>query len=108
MMDIATTMMISPQQCRAARILTHVDRPLLAATSGVSPEAILSFERTGRNLSNADMLAVRRALEGLGAEFIPEDAVGGAGVRLRFDADQSRRISDWEAEGGAAGDDDVT
>ncbi|TIO11077.1 XRE family transcriptional regulator [Mesorhizobium sp.] len=99
--------MISPQQCRAARILIQVDRPLLAAASGVSAQAILSFERSGRSLPDAEMLALRQALEGLGAEFIREDAMGGAGVRLRFDADQSRKISDWEAEGGRVGDDDV-
>lgn len=100
-------LMISPQQCRAARIHIQVDRPLLATASGVSAQTILSFERSGRSLPDAGVLALRQALERLGAEFICEDAAGGAAVRLRFNADQSRSISDWEAEGGRVGDDDV-
>lgn len=100
-------MTITPEQCGAARILTHVDRDLLATASGVPAPAIAAFEESEAPLAAGDLERVRQALERLGADFIPEDEMGGAGVRLRFDAGQARQISAWEEEGGTAADDDV-
>ncbi|MCV3205501.1 hypothetical protein OHD62_06940 [Mesorhizobium sp. YC-39] len=76
----------------------------MAAASSVSP-AILTYERTGRDLPDAEMLACRKPWRDW-AQSTPEDAMGGAGVGLRFDAD-SRRFG-LEAEGGVAGDEDAS
>jgi len=99
-------MTITGQQCRAARILAGVDMALLADTSGVATDAIASFEDDGTP-PTVGVEALRHALERLGIEFILEDDTGGAGVRLKFDSAQNRRISAWEAEGGAAAEDDI-
>lgn len=100
-------MSISCDQCLAARILVHVDRSLLARESGIPVDVIEHFEKTGKIPPGSDIDELESALERLGALFIPEDDEGGAGVRLRFARDESRRISAWEGEGGASGDDDV-
>ncbi|WP_159589680.1 XRE family transcriptional regulator [Chelativorans xinjiangense] len=100
-------MTITSEQCLAARILTHVDRSLLSATSGVAVAVIARFERFSALPSAEDMERLRHGLERLGADFIGEDAFGGRGVRLRFDAEMSKRISAWEDEGGLSGEDDV-
>lgn len=100
-------MAITPEQCRAARILTQVDRALLAHTTGVPLERIADFETSGLIEPLDDMSRLQAGLERLGAKFIGNDAAGGVGVRLRFDADQTRRISAWESEGGRAAEDDV-
>ncbi|WEX10721.1 XRE family transcriptional regulator [Chelativorans sp. AA-79] len=100
-------MTITSEQCLAARILARVDRPLLSSASGVPVAAIARFEKTRVPLPPEDLGRLQRALARLGADFIPEDAAGGLGVRLRFDADLSRRISAWESEGGLPAEDDV-
>ncbi|WP_163266898.1 XRE family transcriptional regulator [Chelativorans alearense] len=100
-------MTITSEQCLAARILTRVDRPLLSSASGVPIAVIAQFEKFGALPSAEDLERLKRELENLGANFIPEDAAGGLGVRRRFGADLSRHISVWESEGGLAAEDDV-
>jgi len=100
-------MAITAEQCQAARILTHVDRALLARTTGVPLERIADFEASGSIEPLDDISRLQAGLEKLGARFIGEDAAGGAGVRLRFSTDQARRISAWETEGGRAAEDDI-
>jgi transcriptional regulator with XRE-family HTH domain len=74
--------MITPAQCRAARALVQWKMPDLATSSGVSVSTINSFELERRQPINANLAAIRAALEAAGVEFIPENG-GGAGVRLK-------------------------
>jgi len=73
-----------PQQIRAARALLHWSAEDLARESAVGLATIRRAENsqneTSMNVPND--LAVRRALEAAGVEFIDEDG-GGPGVRLR-------------------------
>ena len=100
-------MTITRDQCHAARILARVDRALLADTSGVASDAIAAFEADGTTPTETEVEALQHALERLGIEFIPEDDTGGIGIRLKFDSGESRGISTWEAEGGAAAEDNI-
>jgi len=50
--------------------------------AGVTRQTILDFERGARTLHRNNLLAIRRALEAEGIEFLPDDG-NGAGVRLR-------------------------
>lgn len=98
---------ISPGQCKAARVLANVDLMAVAAEAGLSPRAIETFEGEGEKLDASQLHGLRQALEALGIQFLSETACSGPGVRLRFSADQARRIEAWEGEGGTPGDDDV-
>jgi transcriptional regulator with XRE-family HTH domain len=73
-----------PAQIRAARALLHWSAEDLARESAVGLATIRRAENsqneTSMNVPND--LAVRRALEAAGVEFIDEDG-GGPGVRLR-------------------------
>ena len=46
-------------------------------------------------------------LEALGVVFLPEDKEGGVGIRLKFTESETRRILNWEGEGGRVNQDDV-
>ncbi|SEH78663.1 Helix-turn-helix domain-containing protein [Rhizobium tibeticum] len=73
--------MITPAQCRAARGLVSVSQEDLATAARVGNSTVRNFE-AGRSvpvLNNLD--AIKRALEAMGVQFIPENG-GGAGVRL--------------------------
>src|ERR1043165_2653269 len=71
-------------QIRAARALLHWSAQDLANQSWVSLRTIRRAELTDGDttMTNANALAIRRALEAGGVEFIDENG-GGAGVRLR-------------------------
>jgi transcriptional regulator with XRE-family HTH domain len=75
---------LTPAQIRAARALLHWSAEDLARESAVGLATIRRAENsqneTSMNVPND--LAVRRALEAAGVEFIDEDG-GGPGVRLR-------------------------
>ena len=75
---------LTPAQIRAARALLHWSAEDLARESTVGLATIRRAENsqneTSMNVPND--LAVRRALEAAGVEFIDEDG-GGPGVRLR-------------------------
>lgn len=73
--------MITAAQCRAARGLVSVSQEELATAARVGNSTVRNFE-AGRSvpvLNNLD--AIKRALEAMGVQFIPENG-GGAGVRL--------------------------
>jgi transcriptional regulator with XRE-family HTH domain len=70
-------------QIRAARALLGWSAEDLCSHSAVSLRTIRRAELAGStNLTAANELAIRRALESAGVEFIDENG-GGPGVRLR-------------------------
>jgi transcriptional regulator with XRE-family HTH domain len=75
---------LTSAQIRAARSLIRWSAEDLAARSSLSVATIRRAELTDTetSMTAANDLAVRRALEAAGVEFIDEDG-GGAGVRLR-------------------------
>jgi len=73
--------MITPAQCRAARGLVSVSQEELATAARVGNSTVRNFE-AGRSVPVVNNLdAIKRALEAMGVQFIPENG-GGAGVRL--------------------------
>jgi transcriptional regulator with XRE-family HTH domain len=75
-------MSFTAAQCRAARGLLGWSQTQLALESKVATKTIADFERQTRTPFDRTLTDVRRALEGAGVEFIPENG-GGPGVRLR-------------------------
>jgi transcriptional regulator with XRE-family HTH domain len=76
--------MISIEQIRGARGLLGWSQTQLAEASGKSLPTIKRLEREGEEgplVSDDVRVAVQKALEKAGVEFIPENG-GGAGVRL--------------------------
>jgi transcriptional regulator with XRE-family HTH domain len=75
---------LTSPQIRAARALIRWTAEDLARQSAVSLRTIRRAELAERDTSmtSANDLAIRRALEGAGVEFIDEDG-NGPGVRLR-------------------------
>ena len=75
---------LTTSQLRAARALLRLSAEKLADASGVSLVTIRRAEAQegAITMMRANAEAVRRALEMLGIEFIPENG-GGPGVRLR-------------------------
>jgi len=76
--------MLSSAQIRAARALLKWSAADLAEASALGANTIRRAEvaEEGISLTAANELAVRRALEAAGVEFIDENG-GGPGVRLR-------------------------
>jgi hypothetical protein len=70
--------MITPAQCRAARALLDWPREWLASESGIGPRSIVDFERSARGPRSVTLVALRRALQKAGVEFLDD----GQGVRL--------------------------
>jgi transcriptional regulator with XRE-family HTH domain len=75
---------LTSAQIRAARALIRWSAEDLARLSALSVTTIRRAELTGdeTSMTTANDLAVRRALEAAGVEFIDENG-GGPGVRLR-------------------------
>ena len=75
---------LSSAQIRAARALLRWSAADLAKESALGANTIRRAEvaEDGTSLTAANELAVRRALEAAGVEFIDENG-GGPGVRLR-------------------------
>src|ERR1017187_3293389 len=78
------TLAITSAQIRAARELLRWSAIDLARESSVGVNTIRRAEvaENGTSLTAANELAIRRALEAAGVEFIDENG-GGPGVRLR-------------------------
>ena len=78
------TSAITSAQIRAARALLRWSAVDLARESSVGVNTIRRAEvaENGTSLTVANELAIRRALESAGVEFIDENG-GGPGVRLR-------------------------
>ncbi|WP_439625892.1 helix-turn-helix domain-containing protein [Shinella sp.] len=73
--------MLTPAQSRAARGLIEWSQEQLAQASHLGLSTIRDFEKGRRVPTHNNLEAIRRALEGAGVTFIPENG-GGAGVRL--------------------------
>jgi ribosome-binding protein aMBF1 (putative translation factor) len=78
------TLSLTPAQIRAARALLRWSAAELAQASALGANTIRRAEvaESETSLTAANELAVRRALEAAGVEFIDENG-GGPGVRLR-------------------------
>ncbi|WP_245409299.1 XRE family transcriptional regulator [Shinella sp. WSJ-2] len=68
--------------------------------SGVAVETIESFERKLGKPDETSISALQSSLELAGAVFLPDGDYGGAGVRLKFNSSETRRIATLEGEGG--------
>jgi transcriptional regulator with XRE-family HTH domain len=100
---------ITGSQIVAARALTEVSQEKLAALAQIDLSTLMKLEQQrdiGSDFRPA-LAKIRKALEELGAVFVPERAGAGVGVRLKFGRSQVRAIDRWEDEGGASADDDV-
>lgn len=75
-------MVISRDQCRAARALLEWTQDRLADSSSVSKKTIVDFESGKRTPYDRTVADIAHALEAAGIQFIPENG-GGAGVRFR-------------------------
>jgi transcriptional regulator with XRE-family HTH domain len=77
--------MLTPAQCRAARGLIDWSQAQLAEAAGVGSSTVRNFE-AGRSVPvSNNLVAMVKAMQAAGVEFIPENG-GGAGVRLRKSA----------------------
>jgi transcriptional regulator with XRE-family HTH domain len=76
---------LTSAQIRAARALIRWSAEDLARATALSVTTIRRAELTEKetSMTAANELAVRRALEAAGVEFIEEDGSGGPGVRLK-------------------------
>lgn len=100
-------MTIAGREARAARALVQWPRDHVARAAGLSEEALAAFETGVADLDPAERRRLKDALEAGGAMFLPEDALGGVGVRLKFTRKDVRQIDRLENEGGPSGSDDV-
>lgn len=75
-------LLLTPEQCRAARGLLDMTRNQLAAEAHVSLATLLQFENNERPIKTSTQALIRMALEANGVLFIPEGD-GGVGVRFR-------------------------
>lgn len=75
-------MVMSKDQCRAARALLEWTQERLAEASSVSKKTLADFEAGKRTPYDRTLADIERALTAAGIEFIPENG-GGAGIRFR-------------------------
>jgi hypothetical protein len=76
-------MSILPTQSRAARGLLDWTQTDLAKAATLGLSTVKNFEGSIRDTTPANLLAIIRALEAAGIEFIPAKNGKGIGVRLR-------------------------
>jgi DNA-binding transcriptional regulator YiaG len=74
---------ITPGQCRAARALLDISQGELAARAECGLSTVVDFERARREVSQAAVRGIQKALQSSGVEFIAEGRLG-VGVRLRI------------------------
>lgn len=98
--------MITGSQCRAARALVEISRPMLSRRSGVDVRVIERFENTTGRPKACEIEEIKNTLEELGAVFIPENG-SGFGVRLKFNNVDAAQIARLECEGGIVANDRV-
>ena len=75
-------LMITAEQCRAARALLDWGQADLAEKAGVGIVTIRQLEAGGHDARRATLQVIKHAFESAGVEFIDENG-GGPGVRLR-------------------------
>jgi transcriptional regulator with XRE-family HTH domain len=75
-------MILTPDQCRAARGLIAWSQDQLAKHASVGNSTVRDFEKGRRVPLEDNLTAIRRALEDAGVEFIPAKGGRGVGVRL--------------------------
>lgn len=76
-------MIITKEQCRAARALLNWSQPKLAEELGVATSTIANFERGARTPYRKTLAAMRSILEAAGVLLIDGDQTTGPGVQLR-------------------------
>jgi transcriptional regulator with XRE-family HTH domain len=76
------SVMLTPEQSRAARALLGIGQQELADAAGVGLSTVRDFEKRRRTPIRQNMEAIARALEAAGVVFIAENG-GGPGVRLK-------------------------
>ena len=75
--------MIVAAQIRMARAALGWSVRALAEASGIADSTILRFETGKGGILAANLAKLQNTLEAAGIIFIPADAHGGAGVRLK-------------------------
>lgn len=75
--------MINAAQVRMARAGLRLSVRQLAEQSGVADSTILRFETGKGAILATNMARIQKALEEAGVAFLPADASGGPGVRLK-------------------------
>lgn len=75
-------MVMTKDQCRAARAFLAWTQDRLTEASGVAKKTIADFEAGKRTPYDRTVADLQRALETAGIQFIPQNG-GGPGVRLR-------------------------
>jgi hypothetical protein len=98
--------MITGSQCRAARALVEISRPILSRRSDVDVRIIERFENAAGRPEIYEIEEIKNALEELGAIFIRENGAG-YGVHLRFSNIEAEQIARLECEGGIVANDRV-
>ena len=73
---------ITPGQCRAARALLDITQTELAERASCGLSTVVDFEKSRRDVSQAAVVGIQKALERSGIEFIVEGRFG-VGVRLK-------------------------
>jgi transcriptional regulator with XRE-family HTH domain len=74
---------ITPLQVKLARTAVRLGVRELAQEAGVAPSTIQRFESGRGDMQSRTLDKVQQALEGAGVIFIPADAAGGPGVRMK-------------------------
>jgi DNA-binding XRE family transcriptional regulator len=73
---------MTPAQCRAGRALLDMTQTELAEAASLGLSTVVDFEKERRDVSQAAVGKMRRALEMAGIEFLSENG-GGEGLRVR-------------------------
>lgn len=79
-------MVISPEQCRAARSLLGWSQTDLMKAAGLTQATLSAFEKGSGAMRTNNNERLQEALEGAGVVFIEDgetSKAGGAGVRLK-------------------------
>ena len=92
---------------RAGRALAQWPRHHVARLAILDEAVLADFENGYGDLDEEAKARLQQVLEEGGAVFIPENRVGGPGVRLKFTGQDVRAINRMESEGGPVGSDDV-
>lgn len=81
----AMSVILTVEQSRAARGLLNWNQNQLAEAAHIGGATIRRFEAGRRVPVYNNLMAIRRALEDAGVEFLPARNGKGVGVRLRID-----------------------